>query len=457
MSAASTPAARTHTTPAPLPQAPAPAPARATTPDDVRRRNRAAMLRYLYGRERVTRQELAANLGLSLPTVTQNLHAMLEEGLAMPGDALSSTGGRRARGYAFNPRHRLAVGAQAGPTTLLLRAVDLYGNVVMERVRSLPYRADVAYRQRVGGIVGEFAAECGAVIGAGVCLPDAAGAGAEHRPDHARTPAAQSPAARTPAAQPFAVQSSPAQQPPISQPSAAQSVAVAFARHSPAPCATVRPPQAAAFAELWHDRTLRNALCIYLDRRPSGAMIVNDSVLPGCAIEHMTLVPGGRECRCGRRGCMDAYCSLETLPEDYESIPGFFSVLEQGETHHRERMNRWLDHVALAIANARSVVPGDVIVGGEAAQYLDDADIAALTRRVADLDAQSVGGHADANVMNDDAYGTGADANTGADAHGTGGTGPALTLRTASCDDGACATGAALRFVRPYLDGLFGV
>lgn len=46
----------------------------------------------------------------------------------------------------------------------------------------------------------------------------------------------------------------------------------------------------------------------------------------------MTLIPGGKPCHCGRRGCMAAYCSPENLPEDYESIPGFFSVLEQGET-----------------------------------------------------------------------------------------------------------------------------
>lgn len=79
---------------------------------------------------------------------------------------------------------------------------------------------------------------------------------------------------------------------------------------------------------------------------------------------------------------MDTYCSPETLPEDYESIPGFFSVLEQGERHHRERMDEWLDYVAQAIVNARSIIAGDVIVGGEAAQHLEDSDIEDLKARV---------------------------------------------------------------------------
>ena len=70
------------------------------------------------------------------------------------------------------------------------------------------------------------------------------------------------------------------------------------------------------------------------------------------------------------------------MPEDYESIPGFFSVLEQGERHHRERMDEWLDYVAQAIVNARSIIAGDVIVGGEAAQHLEDSDIEDLKARV---------------------------------------------------------------------------
>ena len=81
-------------------------------------------------------------------------------------------------------------------------------------------------------------------------------------------------------------------------------------------------------------------------------------------------------------GCMDTYCSPETLMEDGESLPGFFSVLEQGEQEHRERFSQWLDYMALAVTNIRSVLAGDVIISGEAAQYLDDDDMAGLRERV---------------------------------------------------------------------------
>ena len=41
----------------------------------VKAHNRSAMTQYLYGHSHVTKQELERELGLSLPTITQNLRA----------------------------------------------------------------------------------------------------------------------------------------------------------------------------------------------------------------------------------------------------------------------------------------------------------------------------------------------------------------------------------------------
>ncbi|MFR4740654.1 MAG: ROK family protein, partial [Bifidobacterium pseudocatenulatum] len=153
------------------------------------------------------------------------------------------------------------------------------------------------------------------------------------------------------------------------------------------PSLMIHDSDASAMAELWFDHNLKDAVCIYLERRPRGAVIVDGSLYQGpnqCngSIEHMTLIPGGNTCYCGQQGCMDTYCSPETLMEDGESLPGFFSVLEQGEQEHRERFSQWLDYMALAVTNIRSVLAGDVIISGEAAQYLDDDDMAGLRERV---------------------------------------------------------------------------
>ena len=190
----------------------------------------------------------------------------------------------------------------------------------------------------------------------------------------------------------------------------------------------IHDSDAAAMAELWFDHSLTDAVCVYLEMRPGGAVIVDGQLYQGpnlCngTIEHMTLVPDGGECYCGQRGCMDVYCSPEALTEDGESLSGFFSVLEQGEQEHRQRFNGWLGNVAQAIRNIRSMLAGDIIIGGEAAHYLDDDDVTTLKKLVEERSAF----HTD---------------------H--------FTLRKSLCLDNQNEIGAALRFVQTFIDEICG-
>ena len=38
----------------------------------------------------------------------------------------------------------------------------------------------------------------------------------------------------------------------------------------------------------------------------------------------MTLVPGGHDCYCGRQGCAECYCSLNSLLGDSDNLEEFF-------------------------------------------------------------------------------------------------------------------------------------
>ena len=74
--------------------------------------------------------------------------------------------------------------------------------------------------------------------------------------------------------------------------------------------------------------------------------------------------------------------------------------------------------MALAVTNIRSVLAGDVIISGEAAQYLDDDDMAGLRER----------------VVEHTPFGT-----------------TDFTLRKGMALDHQDIIGAALRFVEPYV------
>ena len=367
----------------------------------VKAHNRSAMAQYLYGHSHVTKQELERELGLSLPTITQNLHALEDDGLIRKGELQDSTGGRKAQNYEFNPDHRTAIGVVMRSNELRLCAINLYGNVIEKRNDALPYRNTNVYYQRIGGIINNFAADVekkhGKVLGVsfaiqGILSPDAT----------------------------TIIFGTIMGNTGLTLETISQSVHY--------PCMMIHDSDAAAMAELWFDHSLTDAVCVYLEMRPGGAVIVDGQLYQGpnlCngTIEHMTLVPDGGECYCGQRGCMDVYCSPEALTEDGESLSGFFSVLEQGEQEHRQRFNGWLGNVAQAIRNIRSMLAGDIIIGGEAAHYLDDDDVTTLKRLVEERSAS----HTD---------------------H--------FTLRKSLCLDNQNEIGAALRFVQTFIDEICG-
>lgn len=373
----------------------------AATRNITKTRNRQAIIRHLTTHGNVTKRQLQLDLQLSLPTITGNIRALEHDGIIAPGPLTDSTGGRKSQSYRFNPSHRTAIGVTMHRNTLRLCAIDLQGHPIATLSRTLPYANTNAYYQRMGSAINDFAAETekahGPVLGVSFAIPGAISADGTVITFNDSTGATG-----------------------VTIDTIAQSVRY--------PRQLIREAAAIAMTETLHDTAISDAICLYLNRRPSGALIMNGRLHRGpnlCdgAIEHMTLIPGGKPCHCGRRGCMAAYCSPENLPEDYESIPGFFSVLEQGETHHRERMNDWLDHVALAIANVRCVICADVVIGGEAALYLDHDNIADLQRRVTAL-----------SVFGTDHF----------------------TLRLSRSNENSGAIGAAMQFTDPYMDALCG-
>ena len=240
----------------------------------VKAHNRSAMTQYLYGHSHVTKQELERELGLSLPTITQNLHALEDDGLIRKGELQDSTGGRKAQNYEFNPDHRTAIGVVMRSNELRLCAINLYGNVIEKRNDALPYRNTNVYYQRIGGIINNFAADVekkhGKVLGVsfaiqGILSPDAT----------------------------TIIFGTIMGNTGLTLETISQSVHY--------PCMMIHDSDASAMAELWFDSTLTDAVCVYLERRPGGAVIVGGKLYQGpnqCngAIEHMTLVPGGREC-----------------------------------------------------------------------------------------------------------------------------------------------------------------
>jgi predicted NBD/HSP70 family sugar kinase len=100
-------------------------------------------------------------------------------------------------------------------------------------------------------------------------------------------------------------------------------------------------------------------------------------------MEHITLnASNGPVCYCGRRGCIETYCSLNSLLHEDESCTDFFDQLAQGVPAVSQRFDQYLDYLAAAIYNLHMFVDIPLVIAGNLTKYLTAENLADLKQRL---------------------------------------------------------------------------
>ena len=282
---------------------------------NVKNINLERVYRLIYLSRSLSRPEIAERLGLSLPTVARCVSELSAAGLIATDGFFQSSGGRKAAIVSCVPDARIALGAEIRKRRARLCAVDLYGNVLAERKLELPFRADDDYCVRLGSEIANF------FIGLNLPRDRVLGVGVSIQGSVDRTTGRV-----TFGAVLNADGFSPEQ----------------LARHLPFPCVLRHDSEASALSALWRESAPGDTLYVMLDRNLGGAVILNGAVhggahLPSGLIEHMTLIPGGRPCYCGKCGCVESYCSAGALEMDAGMpLAEFFQRLRGGDARCAE-------------------------------------------------------------------------------------------------------------------------
>ena len=88
---------------------------------------------------------------------------------------------------------------------------------------------------------------------------------------------------------------------------------------------------------------------------------------------HIILVPGGKQCYCGKRGCADVYCAASALTDDTsQTLEQFMQQLEERKESAQQVWQEYLEYLAVLISNLRMAYDMDIILGGEVGGYLSD-------------------------------------------------------------------------------------
>ncbi len=326
---------------------------------EVKRINRNRTFRYVNSFERISKPEIAQSLGLSLPTVQQNVRELIALGLVRESGTFESTGGRKASAISAVKGSRMAVGVDITRHHLGIVLTDLSGTTLIhERVKrnfenSRAYYADlVRWMTRFR----EKNTAASRFLGFGISLPGII--------DRENTAVLYSHA--------LGLNNLPCS---------------VIAEGLEDPVFFINDANAAGFAEKYHDPHPRNGVYLFLSQSVGGALLqsyreilsrdpLGDVIFGGDnnrsgEFGHMTLYPEGMKCYCGKTGCVDSYCSSRVLTSDGgDDLKSFFTRLEGGDRESASVWSRYLRDLSIVVNNLRMFYDAEVIIGGEVGRYI---------------------------------------------------------------------------------------
>lgn len=338
----------------------------ATSTAEMRLANRNRVFRALYRTPGgVTKRELAYELHMSVPTLNQNLRELDGMGLIDSGDRKLTTGGRRPRLLTAAPQARWAVGVELTARYLRLVAVDLLLEELRFRTVDLPFRQNGEYARALAETVEEFIGSTGLdrekLLGVGVAVPGIV------EEDGARLAAAPTLGVQTMEAGDLVGR-------------------ISYPVH------LVNDANAGGSAESWGRQDGAPMAYLSLGRGVGGAVLFSGGAYLGLSgrsgeFGHMCIHPDGELCACGRRGCLEAYCSTARISDELDmSLEEFFRSVEKEDPGCCRRWGRYLDDLALGIGNIHMALDCAIVLGGKLSEYLTGERLEALEARLGERD-----------------------------------------------------------------------
>ena len=324
--------------------------------------NRSKIYQYIYRSKLTSKLQIVQDLQMGLSTVSQNLNLLENEGLIEKNGYFDSTGGRKANAIQIVSDFRISIGVGILKNMFHITAIDLYGNTVYTDTIPLTYSNTAAYYQQITDKVKDFIDKNqypeNKILGVSIA-----------------TQGITSPDNTT-----------------VIYGNIMNNTGMRlkdFSKHLPYPCHLEHDSKSAAFLELWNHPELDSAVVLLLNRNLGGAIITNHQIHQGRSmhsgtIEHICVNPDGPLCYCGNRGCLETYCSANSLEQaSGMTIKEFFPLLREKKSPQLIQIwEDYLKHLAFAMKNLNLVIDAPIIISGYLAPYFTEDDTDYLLRQI---------------------------------------------------------------------------
>ena len=370
------------------------------TNTDVKKLNKNRIFRLIYNSDKISRQEIADRLGLSLPTVNQNLKMLMEDGLIEYVGNFTSTGGRRAQAITISNNARKAISVNIKADYINVDVVGLKGQIIYSMDVKAHFSKSSAYIEKLTDALRHAVDYVGAggddILGVGITVPGIL--------DDEKQILISAP--------------------PLKARNYDFTKLISAIDY---PVVVMNDARAEAYADHWFNgKPEDEKIYIMLGEGVGGAYINASAIRNGVhnrggEFGHMVIHPGGKQCLCGKKGCFEAYVSEKVLSSELNtSLEDFFAQAEKGKPDYVDMLEEYIDNLALGINNIYTMMDCDIVLGGTVAPYI---------KRYEDRIKEC--------LVNDYSFDTDAD-----------------YLKISDDGGGKSGLGAALSFVARFIDGV---
>lgn len=321
------------------------------TTTDLKLINRNKVYRHIYENDKVSKQDLVLALGLSLPTVSQNLTELFNQGLLRYAGKFESSGGRKPKKISIIPDARMVIGVEIKMDHINILAIDLKGNNRPSERLDQKFEVGESYGKFLAAEIEYYiqrkAINPEVVLGVGISIPGVLSEDKKH--------IINAPTLKT-----------------------KQVHIDALTKYISYKIFIENDANAGGFAEFHSRKDLEALAFLSVSEGVGGSFALNGKLYcgmnnRGAEFGHMTVVNEGKPCACGKSGCLEAYISTSVLAcgKDHR-VDVFFERLKEGDASCKAKWEEYLTYLCMGINNIRTIVDCDVILGGTLAKYIGD-------------------------------------------------------------------------------------
>ncbi|HYE81956.1 MAG TPA: ROK family transcriptional regulator [Clostridia bacterium] len=327
--------------------------------DQIKAMNRANIIKIIKQNGEITKQDIAAALKLSIPTVTTNINQLMEEGLVEEAGVGDSTGGRKPVILRFVENARYSVGVNVSPDSVGILLINL-NNTIIDEV-SFVYEKEYSFLEvldrlelEIENLLTRNHVDKKKVSGVGISLPGLV--------DEDRLILENAPNIKV---RDFDF--------------------IEFQNRLQFKIFIENEANVAAYAEMEMGKTanMRNVVYVSITEGVGTGIIIEQHIYKSTKKKagefgHMRVSDETTPCNCGRTGCWELMASKKALLRYYHEFTGSRAAsLEQVFSEEsfntpavQEAVEKYIDCLFIGIENIiLALNPEYVIIGGELGKY----------------------------------------------------------------------------------------